>query len=260
MKKLFLLLFLSINFQFIVAQGEEPYLINFHYIEVTGNTNEFIAANKNYFKPLAKQAIKDGKWVGWDMLQSVTNGNKFLFIHHYNSPKQLENAKNIFSGEIAKKLGLKSPNWDSFQMNGSSTPQEIWQIVSNALGNTKTKYWVKNEFVFTDRQKFIENNKLWGEMVVTPQLDEIKGLNWACGIKLTSGDWEDGKMSSYNGISFDGFDSLEIILKNRAYNTESNEPNIYYEKFAKEVEKRKLNNFASKVNNSIWRVVDNTWD
>jgi hypothetical protein len=260
MRKFFLLITLVISSQYLISQEEEPYLINFHYIEVSGNTNEFIAANKNYFKPLAKQAVKDGKWAGWDMFQSVTDGNKFLFIHHYNSPNQLENAVNVFSGEVAKKLGLKSPNWESFQMNGSIAPQEIWQIVSNAIGDSKSNYFIKNEFIFNDRKKFIDNNKLWNELVVSPQLGTVKGLNWACGVKLTSGEWEDGKMSSYNGISFDGFDSLEEILKNRAYSSKPSEPNKYYEKFVEEVDKRELNDFSTAVKNSIWRVIDNTWD
>ena len=66
-------------------------------MEVSSGQNEFINANKTYFKKLAEQAVKDKKWAGWDMMQSVSDPNQFLFIHHYNSPEQYENAKNIFS-------------------------------------------------------------------------------------------------------------------------------------------------------------------
>ena len=55
-------------------------------------------------------------------------------------------------------------------------------------------------------------------MVVKPQLDDVDGLNWAFGIKLMDNHWEDGKMASFNGISFDGFDSLNSLMKANSYN------------------------------------------
>ena len=41
------------------------------------------------------------------MLQSVTESNKFVFIHYYNNPKQYETPNNVFSQEVAEKLGLE---------------------------------------------------------------------------------------------------------------------------------------------------------
>ena len=108
-------------------------------------------------------------------------------------------------------------------------------------------------------EKFIENNKLWGEMVVKPQLDDVDGLNWAFGIKLMDNHWEDGKMASFNGISFDGFDSLNSLMKANSYN-ENPTPNKLIEKFSKEVQKRELNDFASARKTSVWKVIDNTWN
>ena len=81
-------------------------------------------------------------------------------------------------------------------------------------------------------------------MVVKPQLDEVDGLNWAFGIKLMDNHSEDGKMASFNGISFDGFDSLNSLMKANSYN-ENSTPNKLIEKFSKEVQKRELNDFAS---------------
>ena len=255
MKKLLLLFFLNVSILF--AQENEPYILRFHYMEVSSGQNEFINANKTYFKKLAEQAVKDKKWAGWDMMQSVIDPNQFLFIHHYNSPEQYENAKNIFSGEVAKKLGLKTPDWSSWQAIGK--PFEFWQIISNAIGETNSNYFIKNEFKSTNGQKFIENNKLWGEMVVKPQLDDVDGLNWAFGIKLMDNHWEDGKMASFNGISFDGFDSLNSLMKANSYN-ENSTPNKLIEKFSKEVQKRELNDFASARKTSVWKVIDNTWN
>ena len=40
---------------------------------------------KTILKPLAAQAIKDKKWAGWQMLQSVTETNKYIFIHYFNA-------------------------------------------------------------------------------------------------------------------------------------------------------------------------------
>ena len=257
MKKIFFLIISLLFIQINLAQSDEPYILRFHYMSVSGDVNEFIEANKTYFKKLAEQGVKDEAWAGWEMHQSISEGNKFLFIHHFKSPKQYENYGNVFSGDVAKKLGLKSPNWGSFQTEGE--PYEFWQIVSSALGKTSSKYFVKNEFKFTDTKKFVENNKLWGEMVINPQLENNEGMNWACGIKMIGNYWEDGNMMSFNGISFDGFNSLESLMKGSAY-SETATPNNYYEKFVEELQKRELNDFASARKSSVWKVIDNTWD
>lgn len=81
---------------------------------------------------------------------------------------------------------------------------------------------------------------------------------WTFEIKLTSGEWEDGKMSSFNGKSFDGYDTLEAILKNRAHSSKLSEPNKYFEKFSNEVNRKELNNFTITVKNSVMRLIDNT--
>ena len=258
MKKLLIILSFCFSIQFLLAQNDsEPYVLRFHYMEISGNQNEFIEANKTYFKKLAKQAVKDKKWAGWDMMQSVTEPNQFLFIHHFNSPEQYENAEGIFSDDVAQKLGLKTPDWNAWQAKGN--PYEFWQIISNGVGKINSSYFIKNEFKFTDVQKFIENNKLWGEMVITPQLDDVKGLNWAFGIKMINNHWEDGEMVDFNGISFDGFDSLESLMKANAYN-ENPTPNKLIEKFSEEIQKRKINDFAKARKTSVWKVIDNTWD
>ena len=41
-----------------------------------------------------------------------------------------------------------------------------------------------NEFKFTDRQKFVDINGLWVELVIKTQQKENIGANWAFGIKL----------------------------------------------------------------------------
>ena len=84
MKKLLFVYFTLFLFRSSFAQENEIFLMRFHEMEVTGNQGEFIAANKNYFKPLAEQAIKDDKWAGWQMLRSVTEPNKYIFIHYFN--------------------------------------------------------------------------------------------------------------------------------------------------------------------------------
>ena len=88
--------------------------------------NEFISANK-YFKPLAKQAIEDKKWAGWDMLQSLTESNKYIFIHYFSSPKQYEKFNGAFDSDVVEKLGLKSPNWDAFEWK-TTAPMEIYKL------------------------------------------------------------------------------------------------------------------------------------
>ena len=96
-------------------------------------------------------------------------------------------------------------------------------------------------------------------MVINPQLENNEGMNWACGIKMMGNYWEDGNMMSFNGISFDGFNSLESLMKGSAY-SETATPNNYIEKFVEELQKRELNDFASARKSSVWKVIDNTWD
>ena len=59
MKKIVFVLYTLFICSFSYAQENQIFLMRFHEMEVTGDQNEFISANKNYFKPLAKQAIED---------------------------------------------------------------------------------------------------------------------------------------------------------------------------------------------------------
>jgi len=260
MKKLLLLFFLNISILF--AQENEIFLMRFHEMEVSGNQSEFISANKNYFKPLASQAIKDKKWAGWQMLQSVTEPNKYIFIHYFNSPKQYESFKGAFSSEVAEKLGLESPKWDSFEWK-TTAPMDVYQVFSVAGGNSQSNYWVKVDYKFNNRQKFIDNNKLFAEIVVKQMQKDMEGFNHGAAINLTTTNFEDGEAVSYNGVSFDGFASLEQLLTFRAYK-ENQEANKTWqkigEKFGKEVEKKDLADFFKARKNTVWRLVDEAWN
>ena len=84
MKKIIYLLLLAIPILSLKAQDDSPspYLIRMHVLEVEGNIGEFIKANKEYYKPLSKQAVEDGKWAGWAMFRSFSKRNIFVFFHH----------------------------------------------------------------------------------------------------------------------------------------------------------------------------------
>tara|TARA_X000000950_G_C13805964_1_gene615577 strand:- start:499 stop:1284 length:786 start_codon:yes stop_codon:yes gene_type:complete len=261
MKKLLFVYFTLFLFHSSFAQENEIFLMRFHEMEVTGNQGEFIAANKNYFKPLAEQAIKDNIWAGWQMLRSVTEPNKYIFIHYFSSPKQYASVTNPFSPEVAKKLGLKSPNSDSYKWK-TTAPQEIFQVVMALGGNSKSNYWMKNDFKFNNSQKFIDNNKLWGELVVKKMQKDIKGMNWGFGVNLSSAHFENGEAISYNGVSFDGAASLDELLTNRAYkeNPEANQTlNKVWQNFQKEVQEKDLTNFSTANRSTMWQLVDSTW-
>jgi len=51
-------------------------------------------------------------------------------------------------------------------------------------------YFTENKFKTSNGHKFIANNKLWGEMVITPQLNKVDWLNWAFGIEIINNHWE----------------------------------------------------------------------
>ena len=261
MKKILLLLFV-LNISILSAQENEIFLMKFHEMEVSGNQSEFISANKNYFKPLAAQAIKDKKWAGWQMLQSVTEPNKYIFIHYFNSPKQYESSKDVFSSKVAEKLGLETPKWDMFDWK-TTAPQEIYQVFSVAGGNSQSNYWIKVDYKFNNRQKFIDHHKLFADIFVKQMQKDMEGFNHGAGINLTSSNFENGEAVSYNGVSFDGFASLEQLLSFRAYK-ENPEINKTWqkigEKFGNEVEKKGVADFFKARKNTVWRLVDETWN
>ena len=55
MKNLILSLFCDLIFKLAIAQEDGAYLIQFHYMEVTGDTEEFIKTNKEFYKKLSKK-------------------------------------------------------------------------------------------------------------------------------------------------------------------------------------------------------------
>ena len=82
MKKILLILILIIPLLNTQAQEDDPYLIRMDVLKIEGNTGAFIQANKDYYKLLAIQAVKDGKWAGWAMFRSFSERNVFVFFHH----------------------------------------------------------------------------------------------------------------------------------------------------------------------------------
>ena len=134
MKNLILTLFGVLIFKLTIAQENEAYLMQFHYFEVTGDTEEFIKTNKEFYKKLAQKGVAEEKWAGWGMMQSWSEPNKFLFFHHFKSTKQYAAFDfSIFNNDTAQALGLKTPNWETFEAKGIAH-LEIWQIVDNVLG------------------------------------------------------------------------------------------------------------------------------
>jgi len=124
MKKILIVLLTIASINTSFSQDTESYYFRMHYINVTGNVGEFIKANREYFKPLAIDAVKKNKWAGWSMLRSVTESSKFIFVHHFSSSKQLANVHNnsgeIFDGNTAKKMGLtRYAIYSRLKQNGS---------------------------------------------------------------------------------------------------------------------------------------------
>ena len=82
-------------------------------------------------------------------------------------------------------------------------------------------------------------------------------------INLTTTNFEDGEAVSYNGVSFDGFASLEQLLTFRAYK-ENQEANKTWQKigkkFTEEVEKKGASDFHTAKKTTIWRLVDEAWN
>tara|TARA_Y100000385_G_scaffold69894_1_gene70107 strand:+ start:114 stop:902 length:789 start_codon:yes stop_codon:yes gene_type:complete len=262
MKKILLILILIIPFLNNQAQEQNPYLIRMHVLEVEGNTNAFIQANKDYYKPLAVQAVKDGKWAGWAMFRSFSKQNIFVFFHHYSSPEQYAKGGNIWSSDIAKKLGLETPDSSKWTWK-SSSDNELWQVNGSILDSEPSNYMIFNKFKFSypDKQKFIDNNRAWGELVVKPQLEDVKGSNWAVATLITSASYIDQESTKFNGISFDGFDSIEQILHQRSYKENGGMAvNPNFQNFQKYVAENELSGFNTAVSSSIYEAIDSSWD
>ena len=72
-----------------------------------------------------------------------------------------------------------------------------------------------NEYSTSNVVNFTKNNQLWGQLYVTPMLENNPKMNFAAGIKI------DGEIVNsainYNAISFDGFSSLTDLINAQAY-------------------------------------------
>ena len=258
MKKIILILF-SIVFLNTAFAQEEPYLMQMHYIEVDGNIDAFIKLNKEYYKKLAELAVEDGKWDGWQMWQSRTNDNQFVFFHHFKNPKQYEEWDwDWGSKENIIRAGVKMPEDSDFKMIGGS--MEVFQIISSALSETHSEYFIMNEWKAPNLISFIENNKLWGELYVTPQLEKNPGLNWAFGMTVMGNHSENDKMINYNGISFDGYASLADLINAQAYSEGKWDSDVNFQSFSKAVNELDLGDFSDAQKQSVWRVIDRSWD
>ena len=140
---------------------------------------------------------------------------------------------------------------------------DVYQVFSVASGNSQSNYWLKNDYKFNNRQKFIDNNKLFAEIAVKQMQKDMEGFNHGAAINLTTSNFEDGEAVSYNGVSFDGFASLEQLLTFRAYeeNPEINKAwQKTLQKFEKEVEKKGVVDFHKARKTTVWKLVDEAWN
>ena len=259
MKKVLFLFALLLSISTYAQNG--PYLIRTHEIRVEGNVAAFIEAQKTYYKAIAKDAVDRGKWAGWGCFQSVTDPNNFVFLHHFSSPEQLENLNpmDIWSTEIPKRLGLWQPDTSSFTANGTFASQHIYQMVDNIMGK-QSNYFYLNLFKANDTAKFVANNDLFGKEVVKPQLGKgNKPNNWAYGLRLTNYNWNQSEGTvAYNGISFDGFETLSKALRSGAYDAAA-KPNKFQQNFNKKAADMKIDDGFQEIHRTLYRVIDDTW-
>ena len=73
-----------------------------------------------------------------------------------------------------------------------------------------------------------------------PQQKEDIRVNWDFDIRLTNNHWEDRQMVNHSGISFNGFQSIEALLKSATYIDNSSNPNKYLETYMKVIEEKQL--------------------
>ena len=258
MKKIILMLFSTVFLNSAFAQ-EEPYLLNAHYIEVEGDVGAFIKANNEFYKKMAQLAVEDGKWEGWQMWQSYTNQNQFVFFHHFKNPKQFEDWNwDWTSDKNVKKARVQRPDESAFKMIGGS--MEVYQMISTALSGTDSEYFIMNEYKAPNWINFIENNKLWGELYVTPQLEKNPGLNWGFGMTVMNNHTENNKMINYNGVSWDGFPSLADLINAQAYSEGKWDSDVNFQAFSKAVNELDLGDFSDAKKQSVWRVLDTSWN
>jgi|TARA_B110000908_G_C10092327_1_gene374616 hypothetical protein len=260
MKKLLLVFTLLLGLSAYAQDG--PYLVRTHEIRVEGNVAAFIDAQKTYYKAIAKDAVDRDKWAGWACFQSITDPNNFVFMHHFNNPEQLENLKpmDIWSNDIPKKLGLWQPDSSTYSVNATSASQHVYQIAGNVLSGDPSNYFYVNLFKASNASKFAGNNDLWGKEVIKPQLGKGNNPNnWAYGFRLTNPNWnQNGGMITYNGISFDGYESLSSILHSAAYDADA-KPSKFQENFNKKAAQMEVADGFQEIHRTLYRVIDDTW-
>lgn len=258
-KILFLLVLIS---SFAINAQDGPYLVRTHEIRVEGNVADFIDAQKTFYKKIAEDAVEREKWAGWACFQSVTDPNNFVFMHHFNSPEQLENLNpmDIWSNEIPKRLGLWLPDSSTYTVDGTYASQHVYQIAGNILSGNPSNYFYVNLFKASNASKFAGNNELWGKEVIKPQLGKGNNPNnWAYGFRLTNPNWnQDEGMVTYNGITFDGYESLSSILHSAAYKAEE-KPNKYQQSFNKKAAEMEVADGFNEIHRTLYRVIDDTW-
>ena len=253
MKKIILLFLLNISI--ISAQENDVWLFQIHEMEVSGNVNDFIKLQKEYHKKLAVLGVENNEWAGWQCLRSVTSGNKFIFLHHFNSVEQRVDPQ-IWTEENLKKLGLKSPEGNSFTTK-TTNPIYIYQAHMALNDKEPSKYWKINYHKFNNRSNYINHNKSWGEMVVKKTQKKEDGMNWGFATLISNGEGFDGKPQMYNGISFDGYATMEQMLESSLYN-ETMDPLV--QKWYENSQKNKWNTAQIGGKFEMWTEVASTFN
>ena len=93
-----------------------------------------------------------------------------------------------------------------------------------------------------------------------PQQKENIRANWDFDIRLTNNHWEDRQMVNHSGISFDGYQSIEALLKSATYIDNSSNPNKYLETQMKATEEKQLLSVRDVRKQSIWKFIDDSWN
>ena len=65
-------------------------------------------------------------------------------------------------------------------------------------------------------------------------------------------------MVTYNGITFDGYESLSSILHSAAYKSEE-KPNKYQQNFNKKAAEMEVADGFNEIHRTLYRVIDDTW-
>lgn len=237
MKKIlliFTLLFATESF----AQ-ENVWLLRFHIIDVKGNTGDFIKDQNEFYSKLAKVALDEGQWAGWQCLQSISMPNRFLFIHHFSSTEQLANA-NIWSAENVAKTGLNPPAGDSYTTE-TNNPMYIYQIQKTSFDSEQSTHWRINWHGFSDAAAYKKINDSWGDMVVNKIQKDVKAANWAYARLISNQNVKNGESQIYNGVSFDGYASMKDMLDNNLTNATNEKVQNIVQNWFEYIQKENLN-------------------